>query len=136
MHRHRKRGFTLLEVLVAMAILSISALALLNAARNELSSVDSLRERTLAWLVAQNRLTEWQLGGEVPDNGSSDQDVHLGGQVWTARSSFAPTPAPSVRRVDVSVGPKADFLGTFQPELTLTGYVHLLAQGGANVASP
>ncbi len=134
--RRYSPGFTLLEVLVAMAIMSISALALLNTARNEVAAVNGLKERTFAWLVASNRIAEWQLGGQVPDSGSSDQDVRLGGIDWTVRSSFSTTPAPSVRRVDIAVGAKAEFLGQFQPVLTLTGYVHLLAHGGTTVASP
>ena len=129
-------GFTLLEVLVALAIMSVSAMALLMSARNEVASVGILEERTLGALVASNQLAQWQVQGRAPDSGSQDQDVNLGGRAWTVRSTFTATPAPSVRRVDVAVGLHSAFLDKFQPMMSVTGYIHLLPGGGGQVAAP
>ena len=133
MRRPPPEGFTLLEVLVALAIASIAAMGLLVTAQRQLSQIASLQDRTLAAIVASNELVQLQLQGMIPDNGGRDDQVDLGGQHWAVHLVFAPTPAPSVRRVDVQVGPRVDLFATLQPLYTLVGYVHLLPQGQGHV---
>src|SRR5882672_354220 len=60
----RRRGFTLVEVLVAMAIVSVALLAGLRAAGQGTASVSELRSRLLAGWVAENLLAEQRARGE------------------------------------------------------------------------
>ena len=65
----RRNGFTLVEVLVALAIISIALLAALRVAGGGTSSVGELRARLLAGWVAENILAEQRARGEWPSLG-------------------------------------------------------------------
>ncbi len=134
MPRHPE-GFTLLEVLVALAIISVAAMGLLGSAQRQLALVSGLQDRSLAAIVASNELAQLQLQGAIPDNGGRDDQADLGGQHWAIHLVFAPTPAPSVRRVDVQVGHQTDLFAVLQPIYTLVGFVHLLPQGQGHVVN-
>ena len=66
-HRTR-RGFTLLEVLIALAIVALSAGALLGTITSSASNVAYLQDKTLAEWVALNRLTEIRIAQQMPDD--------------------------------------------------------------------
>ena len=57
----RVQGFTLLEVLVALAIFALVAASVLSATARSLQTASRLEEKTLAMWIADNRLTELQL---------------------------------------------------------------------------
>ena len=59
-------GFTLIESLVALAILAVSAVSLLMATEAYVARIDGLESRALAQLAAENRLAEIELGAD-PD---------------------------------------------------------------------
>lgn len=57
-HSSYESGFTLIEVMVALAILAVVAVAASRASSAYLSSVETLRTRTLAHFVAQNAASD------------------------------------------------------------------------------
>lgn len=100
----RQRGFTLVEVLVALAIL---ATALAAASRLAVMMTDSsaeLRQRLLAGWVAQNRLAELQARRAWPGAGTRSGEVEQAGMKLTWRETVSTTPNPLFRRVEISVG--------------------------------
>src|SRR5258707_11740161 len=68
--RPRGRGFTLLEVMIALAVLGIAMMALLALDHQDLQSVIRARELTQASMLAQNLMTQAELA-RFPDLGSS-----------------------------------------------------------------
>lgn len=134
MSRAEADGFTLLEVLVAMAIMAVAALALLSASQSQIRAVGALEDRTLAGMVAANKLTELELLGSVPDSGSSDDTVHLANRDWAVHSTFQPTPAPKVRRAVVEVGESGALFEQRQALVTLTGFIRLRGAGTSNAS--
>lgn len=68
-------GFTLLEVLVAMAILSLGMIAVFSGMNQSLSVTTRLRDKTLASWIATDRITELQISGEYPDAGTRRDQV-------------------------------------------------------------
>ena len=118
MAAQRSRGFTLVEVLAAVAILAIAMAAILSAMTRYTGNAAHLQNRTLALLVAHNRLTELRLVGDFPATGKSDGDEDLAGEEWRWFIEVQDTEDPALRRVDIRVqqrGSKDDlaFLSAF-----------------------
>ena len=110
----RESGFTLIEVLVALAIVAIGMAAVLGALTSSASTILYMRDKTLAQWVALNHIAEERLKvqpGQVPQQGNSDGDVDYAGQKWHWRQETVPTAVQGMVRIDVMVRPadvKAD----------------------------
>jgi len=102
----KARGFTLIEVVVALAVLALAMGALISGMARYADNAAVLREKTLALWVAHNRLTEIGLEPTWPELGESDGDEELAGIEWRWDVTVAETPDPKVRRVDIAVRPK------------------------------
>jgi general secretion pathway protein I len=99
----RAAGFTLLEVMVALAIAALALLALFGAAGATNRATLELRTRTLGHMVASNAITELRLGRSWLEPGQIDGDAELGGQRWRWRATVSPTEDAAIRRLDVTV---------------------------------
>lgn len=111
-------GFTLIEVLIALAVIALALLALTRAAGIQVRSFDALRERTLAGWVAADALTDTRLANPFPSTGSSDGRMQLAGRDWRWTRDVKSTPNANIRRIDISV-----FLGdATEPSATLSGF--------------
>lgn len=97
------RGFTLLEVLVALAVVALALLALTRTASLGVRDFDGLRERSLAGWVAANVLAETRLATPLPAPGRSDGQVEMAGRRWYWTRDIQPTPNTRIRRVDIGV---------------------------------
>jgi general secretion pathway protein I len=102
----RSRGFTLIEIVVALAILAVAMGALIEGMARYANNAASLRERTFALWVAHNRLTEIELEPSWPDVGKSDGDVEMAGIKWRWHVTVSASPDPDVRRIDIGVKPQ------------------------------
>ena len=100
---HFQKGFTLLESLIALAILAIALTAVLRATGASTTHVDDLRLRLLADWVAQNRLALHAGHGDwLPVGSQQGEEVQAGLQfLWVEKISS--TPNPAFRRIEVSV---------------------------------
>lgn len=96
-------GFTLVEVLVAVAVLAIALAAVISAMAQQARNAGYLRDKTLALWVAHNRLAELQLEPELPATGRSDGKAEMSGLQWTWRVAIASTEDPYLNRVEIQV---------------------------------
>lgn len=99
----RSAGFTLLEVLVAVAILGIAVVALLNAQSENLRTQQELRDRAFALVVAENRLAEALIDPEPLEFGGEDGSETLASQSWNWRQTVERTADQDLLRVTVGV---------------------------------
>src|SRR5699024_10415566 len=90
----RTAGFTLIEILVALAVLAIALGAVIAAAGRYADNAAYLREKTLATWVARNRLAQFMLAPSWPDTGHSDGDARMGEKRWWWRADVSQTPDP------------------------------------------
>ena len=103
LYRTEPRGFTLIEVLVALAIISVALLASLRLAAGSTNSVGDLRQRLLAGWVAENLLAEQRARGTwLPLEGLRGT-TSQGGLEFYWREDVVAMPHPAFRRVDVRV---------------------------------
>ena len=101
--RRRASGFTLVEVLVAVAVLAIAMAAVISAMARQADNAGYLKQKTLALWVAHNRLTEIQLQEQAPGTGRSDGDMKMGGFEWKWEAVVRATEDPRLRRIDIVV---------------------------------
>jgi general secretion pathway protein I len=99
----RQRAFTLIEVLAAVVVLAIALSAILAGMARYADDSAYLNQKTIALIVAHNRLTEMELAQEFPAIGKSDDDVQMAGVKWHWRAEVIATPDPNLRRVNIYV---------------------------------
>ena len=97
------RGFTLLEILVAVAILAIALAAILSGMARYADNASYIRQKTIALWVAHNRLSEIKTEANWPSTGTSDGTVEMAGQNWKWVTNVQTTPDDYLRRIDVTV---------------------------------
>ncbi len=99
------RGFTLLEILVALAILSIVVLGFLRGNSVMIANADYLRQKTLAHFVAMNRATEIRLADLwLTGEGAEGVDL-MSNQRWRWQVSGKLSPDPEVQIITIEVRP-------------------------------
>jgi general secretion pathway protein I len=98
-------GFTLVEVLVALAVLSIALAAVLHAMGQAIDLTAGLRDRTLALWVAEERATMHQLKQDWPSLDTSEGTMEFGGREWRWLEQTASTPVSDFRRMDIEIYP-------------------------------
>lgn len=117
----RARGFTLIEVMVALAIFVALAMALDSTMTANVRGVTRFEEKTLAAWVASNKLVELQVYQRWPAIGRQDDESEFAGRQWFIETEVGNGPFPGTRRVDIAVGPRPE--GALQekhPVSTLT----------------
>jgi general secretion pathway protein I len=98
------RGFTLVEVLVALAVVGIAMLALMSSAGHYTRQSAELRDRMIAGWVASDRLTRYRLARVFPDASVDSGEVEQYGRSWVWTAVITPAPGEDdLRRIDVSV---------------------------------
>jgi len=102
-HCGRRAGFTLIEVLVALAIVSIALMAALRAAGQDTTNVGELRSRVLADWVAQNLMAEHRAREDWLPLGIRRGAAREAGTEFAWREEVVATPNPAFRRLDVFV---------------------------------
>lgn len=102
----RAEGFTLIEVLVALAIVAIGMAAVLEALTSSANNAMYLQDKTFAEWVALNRVATVRLSGTLPADGDSNGTSDYAGRSWEWRQKVTDLEqAPGVRRIDIDVRP-------------------------------
>lgn len=99
----RTEGFTLVEVLVALAIFSLAALALLRLQGAALGTTARLDEKAMAGIVAQNVAVAAMVSPLPPPFGASAGVETNGGRQWPWAQVVARTPDPRLQRIEIKV---------------------------------
>jgi len=106
--RRRASGFTLIEVLVALAIVAIGMAAVLEALSSSANTVLYLRDKMLAQWVGLNQVATVRLGlqpGQIPPVGNTTGDLDYAGRSWHWRQEVTALQVQGIVRIDVKVRP-------------------------------
>ncbi|MBU6271048.1 MAG: type II secretion system minor pseudopilin GspI [Betaproteobacteria bacterium] len=117
--RVRTGGFTLVEVLVALAIVAVALMASLRAVGSLTQAGTDLRLRVLAQWSAENRLSQMRVQADWPPVGQSRQECPQAGVALICQEEIFATPNPFFRRVEIAVYEA----GGRRPLARLTGFV-------------
>ena len=119
------RGFTLLEVLVALAIFALVAASILSASARSLQTAARLEDKTLALWIADNQLIELQLEEPPPSEGRRQRRLDYSGRHWQWQARIEATANPAMRRVDIWVARDGESLERDQALLALSGFLEV-----------
>jgi general secretion pathway protein I len=104
----RRAGFTLLEVLVALAIVAVALTASMRGAMTLTNNSRDVDRKLYAVLTAQNQLLEVRFIGGQAAPGDSEFECSQGGVQFHCRQTISTTPNPFFRRVEVHVSSEGD----------------------------
>ncbi len=143
--RHQ-RGFTLLEVLIALAIAALGMTAVFGVVGQSAYDAFYLRERTLANWVAMNVATELRLANTEAEVGETDGGAELAGTDWEWDATISETGVENLFRVDITVARADDpetnlatlaaFLGLPVPREVTTDWYSAVSAGTGNKQRP
>ena len=115
----RNGGFTLLEVMVALLIISTSLVYVAGSIGQAVDTAFTMRERTYASWIAQNRITELRLAGVIPEAGESSGEEDYANTTWEWTAEISETGIENLFKVDVSVS----YVGTDNRLHKVTGFI-------------
>lgn len=114
----REHGFTLIEMLVALAIFSLAALALLRLEGATVSTTARLQDQAIAQIVARNIAVETMTDPAPPAFGTAGGQVMNGGRTWQWSRRTARSPEPRIQQIEIRVtsdrGPEGATLTFFR----------------------
>ena len=115
----RAPGFTLVEVMVALAIAALSLAAVAAAVSQMVDTATSMKERTYAAWIAHNKIAELRLSNVVPEVSESSGEVSYAGREWSWEAVISETGVENLFRVDVTVFTVGSEVGI----RTVTGFI-------------
>ena len=124
-----ERGFTLIEVMVSLAIVALALTAVAASMNQMIDAATTMRDRTYASWIAQNKITEFRLAATVPKVSTTTGELEYGNTRWSWRAVVSETGIENFLRVDVSVSyAESDYIVR-----TVTGFIgEPLAPGMSN----
>lgn len=127
----RARGFTLVEVLVAVAVLAIALAAALETAGRHTGSLAQRRSQLFAHYAAADLVARWQAAGHYPSPDTYRRELAMGPYAFTAEITVEPVAASGVRQMAVVVRRRAEGPDTGAQLHRLAAYLAEPAEGEA-----
>lgn len=121
--RVRVKGFTLLEVLVALIFFALIGTVLQQVTASTVGQYHTVRLKTFATWIAENKLAELRLSKTLPNAREYKEDLSYAGHDWKLISKVSNTNNPDIRRVEVSAYSIDGESGEQAKRVSLTGFV-------------
>ena len=127
----RPAGFTLIEVMVALVIVSLALAGVAASMGQMIDTANTMRDRTFASWIAQNKIAEMRLSGDMPEVGESSGEVDYANTTWAWTAEVDETGVENLLKVDVTVS----YAGSDEPVRLVTGFIgEPVAPGQGNLA--
>jgi len=115
----RTAGFTLVEVMVALAIAGLSLAAVAASISQMVDAGSAMQERTYASWIAQNKIAELRLANVVPEVSTTSGELQYAALEWAWRATISETGVENLFRVDVEVS----YAGSDDIIRTVSGFI-------------
>lgn len=117
------RGFTLLEVMIALIIFGLLALTIQQAASGYMGHYNRLEGQTMANWIAQNEMAEIRLRQELPDITESTDRDEFANREWEISRVVSSTEDPTMRRVELEIKRYDETYQEYRTQLFFDGFV-------------
>lgn len=121
--KQKSAGFTLIEVMLAMAIFAIAGVSLLSAATNNFNHLSQLEQKILANWVASNQLVTISLEDKWPPQSNKKGKVEMSGHEWFWQQKVIKTTDANMRAVVIEIRVNE------KDELALTSLMTYVSKG-------
>ncbi|MDF1583086.1 MAG: type II secretion system minor pseudopilin GspI [Methyloprofundus sp.] len=101
----KSHGFTLIEVMIALAVVAIGLLATLNAANQEIRGASLTQDKMTAYWLMQNKMAEIRLESSWPSIKLNNGTDKIFAQTWYWQTDAQKTDNPKIRKVKISLSP-------------------------------
>ena len=115
----KNTAFTLIEVMVALAIVALSLSAVVASVSQMVLAASAMQERTYANWIAQNKISEIRLSDATPETSETSDQVNFASVDWDIRTTISETGVDRLFRIDVAVS----YADDEQTIRTVTGFV-------------
>ena len=105
MSSDQQRGFTLIEVVVALAVVIIAFMAMYGSMMQSVATTTLMQEKTIATWIAFDRITDLRINNQFPDDDESTDELEMAGQEWVYTTRFIETASEDILQVIVEVAP-------------------------------
>ena len=102
-NKHNNKGFTLLEVLIALIFFSLIGMILQQVTASTVSQYLSVRQKMFASWMAENKMAELRLSKSLPAAREHKEDLDFANEQWQLISKVKKTENPFINRVEVEV---------------------------------
>ena len=120
----KNRGFTLVEIMIALTIFAIASAALVRNASQSVYQTGLIKDRTLAWWIAENKLNELRALPRDPENypstGRKTYQVRMADRDWDLQVEVVSTENKSMRRIEIAVFQDGDLDASI---VNLSGFI-------------
>jgi general secretion pathway protein I len=98
-----ENGFTLIEVMIALAVVAIGLMAILKAVNDEVGGANLTRNKMLALWVLENKVAEIRLNPVLPATGINQGQQNLFNQTWRWQTNTTATANAKIFKVEVAI---------------------------------
>jgi general secretion pathway protein I len=120
---NKVKGFTLLEVLVALIFFALIGLVLQEVSASSVSQYLSIRNNTYATWIAQNKLSTLRVADNIPSPKEYKEDIEYGVDEWQVVTKVIATENPDIHRVEVVVFLRGEGASDLRRIRSLSGFV-------------
>lgn len=119
------RGFTLMEVMIALAVFAIAIVGLSKSFDTAVNNATRLEEKTFAHWVALNHIAQMRASGKLPSVGKQEAKDKLANREWVVETETTAMPvSPKLRKIEIRVSVAAEKFGAKKrPVTTLTTFM-------------
>ena len=99
----KQRGFTLIEIVVALAVAATGLLAVSSALTRNVGVVEKLELASYATWIASNRFAKLRMSREFQPSGEQKDTVEFAGRAWQVVEQYYATADPNIPRIEIAI---------------------------------